>query len=191
MMTPRLFHFVFHRFFMTLPLTLLLLNLFWAGQAFGMSGKRAHTPKPKVNPSVAGVYLRTDNVLIYDQTEPDGGKMTNVESCMELRPVDPKTMDVEIELIQANAHMCFLKGRALLVNHQWVVSETASEGLPDADVGPGCQLTLDVSPKQVGFKDPDYQCQRYHCGARASFDGVTFPRQHVKPLTAEHPCAGE
>jgi len=87
---------------------------------------------------------------------------------LEIRPNADGTANIDIESVQGNAHICSLMGTARRTNAGYQYSASLDDGRQ-------CELTIVLDATGgVTFKDPDWKCKQYHCGARASFERIAF-----------------
>lgn len=87
---------------------------------------------------------------------------------LEILPNADGTFQVDIESVQGNAHVCSISGRATKAADGYLYSERLEDGSQ-------CELSIIIdSNGNVAFKDPDWTCKQYYCGARAAFEHIEF-----------------
>ena len=87
---------------------------------------------------------------------------------LKIRPNADGTAHIDIESVQGNAHICSLVGTASRTN-------VGYEYRSRLDDGRQCLLAIMIDGKgSIAFKDPDWVCKQYHCGARAAFEHIQF-----------------
>jgi hypothetical protein len=87
---------------------------------------------------------------------------------LEILPNADGTFEIGIESVQGNAHICWMSGRATKTADGYFYSERLESGGQ-------CELSILLdSSGNVTFKDPDWTCKQYYCGARAAFEHIEF-----------------
>jgi hypothetical protein len=87
---------------------------------------------------------------------------------LEILPNADGTFEIGIESAQGNAHICSLAGRATKVTDGYLYAERLENGSQ-------CELSIVLdSSGNVTFKDTDWTCKQYYCGARAAFENIEF-----------------
>lgn len=87
---------------------------------------------------------------------------------LEIQPNADGTFEIGIESAQGNAHICSLAGRATKVTSGYLYTERLENGSQ-------CELSIVLdSSGNVTFKDTDWTCKQYYCGARAAFEHIEF-----------------
>lgn len=87
---------------------------------------------------------------------------------LEILPNADGTFEIGIESAQGNAHICSMSGRATKTADGYLYSERLENGSQ-------CELSIILgSSGNVTFKDPDWTCKEYYCGARAAFEHIEF-----------------
>lgn len=77
-------------------------------------------------------------------------------------------------LVQTNFHQCEMSGAGLQTPEGIISPPEPIEFGGEEDV---CNLLIVVERDTIRLVDEGNICRRYYCGARASIDGVAFPRQ--------------
>lgn len=145
-----------------LGLVLLLLAL-----APGGSAGAAAQPTPL---EWAGVYkIQFDNALV-------SGERYRSENILEIAEVSSGAAYVRLELEFYNGHQCAIWGIADRVG-QTLVYRTASIVSEEP-----CVLTLRRAGRKVVLSDKDDICQRGTCGARGTYEGISFPISARRPI---------
>lgn len=121
--------------------------------------------KPAEALELTGIYLTPHTISLYDGVnwvdEP-------VSDCLSLVHKDEDVLSFRFQLVQTNAHLCYMEGQAVLEDERWVYRETLDDGSP-------CELRIDVSDKVIALEDVEDHCRAYYCGARA-YIFASFPR---------------
>lgn len=134
---------------------------------------------PVASEGLDGVYLRTHEIAVFDgeRWEP-----LEVDDCLRIRRVGANQLELEVQLVAANAHLCSIDGVASRLRGVEEIYELRPEPADEP-----CQLRLVVGAERLELVDVEHQCRQYYCGARAGFDGVSFARTERRP--ARRGCA--
>jgi hypothetical protein len=127
---------------------------------------RDPSPPEAPAPSVVGSYQASHDIEVVC-SDPSGWCTEHVADTLIVRDAGDGALDVEIELIQTNAHSCSFSGTLALVEPgvwRFHSDEDAEDG--------ACTLTLTAIATELTIAAEG--C-RYYCGMRASLD-ATFPR---------------
>lgn len=95
---------------------------------------------------------------------------------MEIVDVSPTTAYVRLALEFYNGHQCALSGIADRKGATLVYRGMSSVG------DEPCVLTLRTTGGKVMLSDKEGVCRRNACGARGSFEGVSFPVSARRPI---------
>lgn len=114
----------------------------------------------------------------------DAPRVRNASTCyraggseLKIRPNADGSVHIDIESVQGNAHICSLRGTASRTNVGYEYSARLDDGRQ-------CRLAILLDGKGgVAFKDPDWTCKQYHCGARAAFEHIEFGPEARLPCT--------
>lgn len=156
--------------------------------AFAAEKAAGELPLPPAA-ELAGVYKeRFANGLV-------SGESYESENILELVEVSPDRMYVRLALEFFNGHQCSLWGVA---HRERLSSGTErlsyrprrAEMAPLSAGDPPCQLsiTLEADPKnakaspQVTLHDEGGGCRMLTCGARGSYEGISFPSEKRRPI---------
>ena len=134
---------------------------------------------PVASEGLDGVYLRTHEIAVFDG---DRWEPLEVDDCLRIRRVGANQLELEVQLVAANAHLCSIDGVASRLRGVEEIYELRPEPADEP-----CQLRLVVGAERLELVDVEHQCRQYYCGARAGFDGVSFARTERRP--ARHGCA--
>lgn len=110
-----------------------------------------------------GVYKhRWMNEAIHENKFP-------VEDIFEFVRVSDTSAYVNIVLNFYNGHMCGFSGIAEYKKNGVFLTQHT-----DKDLGENCTFIISLKGDVINFKDPDYKCSNFSCGARGSLNGDFF-----------------
>lgn len=128
---------------------------------------------------LSGVYPRTHQNIIFNP-ETQKNDPIETEDCLELRSVWENQLAFHFYVYGANGHTCEMQGIAMRMKPGiYEYRERVGE-----DQVQNCVLRIHVSDAEVELEDSSNQCRAF-CGARAGFDGATFP---LTRSTGRHQC---
>jgi uncharacterized protein len=125
--------------------------------------------------SIAGQYFADTRIGVFD-----GENWTEVDShdCLALKPEAHDVYSVQLLSYQANGHSCALEdARMRREGDQLRLVHDDDEDEQEK----ACDLRLRVTRGAISAEDPGFACRQQHCGMRAGFDIVAFPRGSRDP----------
>lgn len=135
------------------------------GQADTVNGRYV-----RLSPTSFRLGQRTFSLCGTDAAPPQTASTCyrNGMSELAIRPNVDGTANIDIESVQGNAHICSLVGTASRTDIGYQYSARLDDDRQ-------CELTIVLDENgSVTFKDPDWTCKQYHCGARAAFEHIEF-----------------
>ena len=123
---------------------------------------------------IDGVYKYSWKINFYEgpnaNPEYTHPKLENV---LEIIPYDKERVYFRIHMYFDNAHPCSLYGIANVLEN--LELQYVTGGLYDK-----CVFGIKFSNGKINFSDPGYNCQNISCGARGSYDGLSFFKMKQK-----------
>lgn len=133
-----------------------------------------------------GLYFQNNPNMVYMGEVEDWQRVTTTD-CIAVKAMPKNRVRVDIELVQANAHMCYYSAEGTLAGNKIIMDPTDTSEAEESDGA--CQLIVDIQPNRFVLLDPEWKCKQF-CGARASFDRVKISRSQKKPWKGDV-CAAE
>ncbi len=115
---------------------------------------------------IAGVYKeRFKNSIVNG----DAMDEYDAENILEIVPEGGNSIYFRTHLEFYNAHVCDMWGIATLEDGKYVYRSDNGE------MGQ-CRFEIQFGENQIQFSDLNGKCGEYTCGARGSYEGITFDR---------------
>jgi len=118
---------------------------------------------------LAGEYLNVHTIMHVGET---GWEEAVVRDTLSIRQQGDSTA-FYFALVQANYHICEMQGTGTRTSDAIAAPPETIEFGGEEDV---CLLRIVAEADTIRLVDEGDVCRRYYCGARASINGVAFPR---------------
>ena len=126
--------------------------------------------KDPVSDDLTGEYTNVHTIMHVGESD---WEEATVRDTLSIRQQRDSTA-FYFALVQANYHICEMQGTGTRTSDAIAAPPETIEFGGEEDV---CLLRIVAETDTIRLVDEGNVCRRYYCGARASIDGIAFPRR--------------
>ncbi len=120
--------------------------------------------------NLTGEYTSIHTITFLGEKDWEEGEVRDTLSIVE----EGDSARFYFGLVQTNFHLCEMQGEGIRTPDGIVAPPEEIEFGGETAT---CNLRIVADSDTIRLVDEDNICRRYYCGARASIDGVEFPRR--------------